>query len=473
MKLISKTILALVFIAASAVGVRAFSLLGPLEAWQVERIGHDLAGDIGGVKDLGEGYRWNTPTLTYAFDQSFVNYFGSNGMAAVDRAIELLNNLPPASTIRDDGTHLLVNGQRVPFDTRFRNFELQTLGLWDVKSLALSLLLEEMGLAMPERWVWTLRGRSTFGNPPITNYVVFKQNFDPITLQPSSVVNGTVYTYEIFEFQNPDIADAIEFPLDPLAFGFTSVAGFNLFSGEFYAGLTHDDVGGLKFLYNTNNLAVEGLLPTVTGGQPATGSSPWAPFLGTTNFFFIGTNFFFNTNIFGTNNLIITGLRPGVNKVRFQKVAFDSIVGQNFTTITNKYTDTTISNARPVIQPVQRTIPTPDVLFLVEDLGLVQGAPVFSSRTSTDSWINNDAINGNSALGGPGVIAPPVQITFTSLFPVFLNQNPGFADEFSASPVGVWATFDETVDEPILYPAYGNLTLDDLRDIVLGSGGGN
>ena len=64
-----------------------FSLLGPLPShptaaptapadWQVGAIGYDLTGDIGGPMNLGEEYRWNTPHVTYAFDQSFLIYFG-------------------------------------------------------------------------------------------------------------------------------------------------------------------------------------------------------------------------------------------------------------------------------------------------------------------------------------------------------------------------------------------------------------
>jgi hypothetical protein len=465
------------FWAPTGVGM-AFSLLGPsgeqgnaAKDWQVERIGYNLTGDIGGPMQLIEAYRWTVPTITYAFDSAFINYFGTNGMAAIDRAMLFFNGVTSngVNRITHDGTQLIVDGRRVPFDTRFRNFELQTLGLRDLKSHAMSLVIEELGLAESERWIWALAGRGTFGDPAITNYAVTKLSYDPITRQPTSVINGVLYTYSIFEFRNPDIADAIEFSLDPLAFSFTSVAGRFLLPGEFYAGLTHDDVGGLKWLYDTNNLTVESLLPTVTGGQPVSGTtSPWAPFLGTTNVFLIGTNFLFTTNIFGTNNLRITELRPGVNTLRFQKVAFDSLLGQNFTPITNRFTDTSISNSLPVIQPVQRRIATPDIIFTVEDLGVDgDGFPFFSSRTGTGNWINNDLINGSSTLGGPGVIRPPIQITFTSLFPVFLNQNPGFADEFSASPIGIWATFDETVDEPIIYPIRDDLTLDDLRDFVL------
>ena len=41
------------------------------------------------VNNIGEEYRWNTPLLTYAYDESFINYFGENGILAIEDAIEL------------------------------------------------------------------------------------------------------------------------------------------------------------------------------------------------------------------------------------------------------------------------------------------------------------------------------------------------------------------------------------------------
>ena len=499
MKLLSKSTIIVAAVVASAATAYAFSLLGPSSAegnaakdWQVREIGYDLAGDIGGPMTLGEAYRWNIPIVNYAFDQSFINYFGSNGMAAVDRAFAILNGLPPASLITNDGTSLFINGQRIPTDTKRVNFEAQALGLLDVKSFALSLLLEELGLALPERFVFTLRGRNvrTVNNVTFTNYLTIKLNYDPITLQPSSFVNDTLYSYEIVDpirAIGGDYASAIEFPVDPLQFAYTSVAsgignndldsplgfvGSGLFSGEFYTGLTHDDVGALRFLLSTNNLANETLLPDVVGGRPTTtGGSPWAPFLGLTNFFFVGTNFFFNTNIFGTNNLIVQGLRPGVNKIQFRKVAYDSLVGSTFVTVTNQYTDTVISNSQPVIQPVERALNQPDILFLARDIGLANGVvPWLIERTTTASWINNDAINGNANQGGPGVIPPRVDITFTDILPYFFNSTP---PPFLGEPFGsiFWGSFDGTTNAPVIFPAYGNLTVPDLRDLALGRGG--
>ena len=43
------------------------------------------------------------------------------------------------------------------------NFRAAALGLWDLRSTALSLMLEEMGLACPSRWVFCLRQRGQPG----------------------------------------------------------------------------------------------------------------------------------------------------------------------------------------------------------------------------------------------------------------------------------------------------------------------
>ena len=77
----------------------AFSLLGPYADWMDVQKGYQLAGDIGGPMNIGEGYRWNLPVVTYGFDRSFLDYFGSNGVAAVEGAIGILNALPPASSV--------------------------------------------------------------------------------------------------------------------------------------------------------------------------------------------------------------------------------------------------------------------------------------------------------------------------------------------------------------------------------------
>lgn len=238
----------------------AYVFLGPFEPWQTPEIAHNLGGDLGGPHNLGEEFRRNTPVLYYTFDQNFLDFFGSNGVAAVEEAFAIMNSLTNVD-------HYSEGLYEWPLESLSYNFKAQALNLRDLKSAALGLLLEQMGLGEPERYVWTLHDRQVGpgGCPADVSYLVAKRNFEPAftaldDLQPTSYVNGTLYSYFIFEIctGGPPLADAIEFPVDPLANVFTAAAGFvNLPVGGYYHGLTRDDVGGIRYLYRTNNMNVE------------------------------------------------------------------------------------------------------------------------------------------------------------------------------------------------------------------------
>jgi len=235
-----------------------------------------------GPKNIGEEYRRNTPVIYYSFDQQFIDFFGTSGMAAIDRAFEVYNGLTNVSAYSASMSELPLEAQRI-------NYRAQALFLLDVKSSTMALIAEQLGLAEPERYVWALHSRWHVGTVPCPvgqNYTVIQRNFDPVIsspdqLQPSSYVNGTLYSYTIIEFCNPPPAtiapleaDAAEFSVDPLASTFTSIAsGFGeapfllggtawtvlggLLEGGYYTGLTRDDVGGLRYLLRTNNMNFE------------------------------------------------------------------------------------------------------------------------------------------------------------------------------------------------------------------------
>lgn len=272
----SAWLLALVAGFPSAYG---FSLLGPInEAYQVREVGYNVPGDIGAPKNLGEEYRWNTPVLYYAFDQNFLDYFGSNGVYAVEQAIAVFNGLSNMTSYSADLSEF-------PLESSRKNFKAETLFLLDLKSETMSALIEELGLAEPDRYTWTLHNR--FNPPgascPVFIYAVIKRNFDPVTWEPSSYVNGTLYTYNILELcPTPNRADATEVRVDPTQPGFTAVAslgniipfldgaeldegftarGIGIRYGSFYNGLTRDDVGGLRYLLRTNNMNFESVAP--------------------------------------------------------------------------------------------------------------------------------------------------------------------------------------------------------------------
>lgn len=434
----------------------AFSLLGPYEAYQTTELGYDPLGwDIGGPMNLGEEYRWNIKTITYGFDESFLNYFGQRGMDEINKAIAILNNLPAFSAMSS-------NLSEFPNDTTRANYRASALGLLDLKSITLSYLLEEMGLASPERYVWTLRDRRAISGTPYFQYTVIKRNFDPVTFAPSSYVNGVLYTYAVLTIETTagPFYDAVEIQVDPLAFGFTAVVSCvdgavtqinSLELGNFFVGLTREDVGGLRYLYRPTNYNIEDLVPGTTG-RGAGGGAPWAPPGGS-----------------GSNDVVTVALRPGVNHITFQQGQYDSLFG-SFITLTNQYQDTYITNGASVTQTTERILTQPDILFSAADLGLSSGGtPISAVRTEAapSAWVNNDALNGQTTLAGPGVIGPQIDISFNKIGPWYINTEPFYLDEFHVRLIGwVWGSFDGTTNAPVVYPI--GSSIEDLERQVLG-----
>src|SRR5215831_15587815 len=163
-----------------AVGIQAslgFSLFGPInEAYQVPTIGYNLPGDIGAPKNLGEEYRRNTPVIYYAADANFWDYFGTNGVSAADEAFSVFNNLTNVSKYSRELTEF-------PLNTTRNNGLASALFLVDLKSITMNLLAEQMGLAEPVRYVWTLHDRflPPGGTCPFNEeYLIIKRNFDPV-----------------------------------------------------------------------------------------------------------------------------------------------------------------------------------------------------------------------------------------------------------------------------------------------------
>lgn len=125
----------------------------------------------------------------------------------------------------------------------------------------------------------------------------------------------------------------------------------------------------------------------------------------------------------------------------------------------------------------------PDIVFTAEDVGLVDGyVPALLSRSDTSNWQNNDAINGQDAdlTGGPGVIEGPVFIRFSDQLPFLINSTSFFVGGTVPGSLGtqdsalfgnlVWGSFDGTTAEPVIYPQFGAVTLQYLRQFVVGGG---
>lgn len=427
-------ILGVCWLAWQGTRVEAFALLGPYETWMQPTNGFGLPtaflsltvpGNVGGPMCISNGYRWNVPVVTYGFDQSFLNFFGTNGVAAVEGAIQVLNELPPASSV------VLTNYSD---DTHLVNALAQAQSLYDLKSVTLSLLLEQLGLASPAHSVYVLRAWNplfaTYGassenwdDEIIPQYIVMR-NYDPITLSPSQSVNGVLYAGQVWSgfTLNLDLAEVLMIPENPpTAPGtITAVADNRLNAGDFYTGLTADDVAGLSYLFSTNNVNFETLLAGVSG---------------------VGTN---------ANSLVNGAWRPGIDKITF----VPHPAGTNpweFLPMTNQYTDTYITNGGVMQQQVQRVINQPDFLFCAGDAGKEYPVVLPFARTGTSNWINNATLNGSSSGAGPGVIQPPVRITFDKLGEFLETYGSGLQETNYDGSI-FWGTYDGSTNPPVIYP---------------------
>lgn len=424
--------LAATILLASTVESHAFALLGPFAPWMQATNGVIQSGDIGGPMDIGSGYRWNVPVVTYGFDKSFLDYFGTNGVAAVQSAIQIINDLPPASSLVPTN---------FPFDTQSFNYTAQAQALYDLKSQTLVLLLEHLGLAQPSRNIFVMKQWTSAFSPAnypslyfistnaflsqslwpdwfIPNFIAMR-NFDPQTLTASQYVNDSLYTAYV---QKPGGIAIV--PVDPYADSYSAVAdignSYNLNSGEFFTGLTYDDVGGLAYLLSTNNVNYETLLPNIIG---------------------IGAN---------SNSFVNGAWRPGMDKITFIPQPVDLPSGALLPT-TNYFTDNYLTNGVLHHQQMARTISKPDFLFSAGDVTLDVPALPFFARTGTTNWLNNAAANGNTNGEGPGVIQPQVQIVFNKLGQQFSSFGSYFTgQDYDQSQF--WASFDNSTNEPIIYP---------------------
>jgi hypothetical protein len=282
----------IILLVAGVPAARGFSLLDPViggNTWQVATIDYmdntRQFSDFGGPGAIGEGYRRNTPVMYYTYDANFLTFFGTGGAAEGDKAFAMWNaaftNNPTGITSGLDGYSSDLS--EFPFYSQSINYWAQTLRLTDLKSVIFGTLVEQMGLADPVRYVWTLRSRTAGANCPLTTtYLVIQRNIDTVSLpaeqaQYSSYINNVLYTYSIFENcagANP-LAGTTPIPADPTALIYAPVASMPstfLDDGYFYTGFTRDDVAGLRYLYSSNNIATEdaalGAQLWVTNTQP-------------------------------------------------------------------------------------------------------------------------------------------------------------------------------------------------------------
>ena len=271
-----------------APSIWAFSLGGPIgnggDSWQTATIGYNLPGDENAPKNIGEGYRYNTPTVYYAYDANFVDYFSTYGEGALQSAFDTLNS---AFTNNATGMTNGLDGYspgltEFPFVSTHFNYEAQALQMYDLKSVTLEIMMEQLGLTDPIRFNWTLHTRYLVPGtscPGGEEYLVIQRNFDTggypipgstsVNSLYSPYVDGTLYSYSIFEdcgigglpydaITDPVLVDpAAQANLPLAALDYAPVLQF----GAYATGLTRDDAMGLRYLLSTNLINEESIAP--------------------------------------------------------------------------------------------------------------------------------------------------------------------------------------------------------------------
>ena len=234
-----RTVWAVGLLLAGAAGAHAFTLANGTNRMD--------------VNNLGEEYRWNSPIITYTYDESFLNYFGSNGVVAVEKAMDILNAIPPASTIKTNYPPANATENNLwNYPVRPDRFHPRAYNdrILDIKSYALAELFGFMGLGNPEDSAFQLE----FG-------AVTLRNWDPISYGPSKYVNGTLLSWTVLGGTN-----AQPFPID-VTKPIITLAGTadhrvpRLDEGKYLVAPTRDDIGGYRYLYRKDNFNVEGLPP--------------------------------------------------------------------------------------------------------------------------------------------------------------------------------------------------------------------
>jgi hypothetical protein len=455
--------LCLLLALAAAQRASAFTVWGPLEVWQTADLDYGvryyyinvqlLSGlgttENGGPKELGFGSRLTTPIVTYAFDSTFLDYFGAQGVAAVDSAMKVLNGLPAASSA--NLANFITDGNE-PI-----NYTAQALDMLDIKSTVLWLMLEHMGL-LGETHVFDLVQRALITGSALPcdyEYSVINRNYDPITYDPSFYVNGRQYWY-IDQDLCPvgiNVGDAVEYPLDSTTPSYTAVAtpeGLQL--GGYYLNLTRDDMGGLRYIYKKNNYVFQAM-DSNTVSLPF--NSSWEE-VGVSN------------AITGISNF--AGVLGGVEKVTFVKVAYNSLLGTNFAPINFNYSIPFVTNFTLGKLQVTRTITAPDILFTAANLINSEALFNYTSLLRTNAFIASGYVSPGGGVV-PGTISAPLLIVLNNVGPLYLNINPNLLSslDYYEQPVFNWGTFDGSTNPPTLYPT-GSSLAELEQQVVTGAG---
>ncbi len=290
----------------STLRTSGFVLIGPmpLDRQAIGGINLNYVDDLGGPKAAKEFFRWNIPHLTYAFDASFITYFGLEGREAVREAFTVVNDFfdnKDYQGVTALNLSATSHGYAGNFNTQWENQTAKNSQIVDLKSLTLGMVVNQLGLGNPHRYMYGIHDIATNQAGTQLNFNVRLRNYDPITYRATDVINNVKYSYRLIHDAPPSagvttlptFADMEEFVSSSQDNAWTSVAAitdsfygntaiywtdmpskfgfgayyhrFNAMGGKYEPrhALTYDDAGGLKYLYRKNNYVYENLDPTV------------------------------------------------------------------------------------------------------------------------------------------------------------------------------------------------------------------
>ena len=186
----------------------------------------------------------------------------------------------------------------------------------------------------------------------------------------------------------------------------------------------------------------------------------------------------------------------GVEKIRFIRRDYDSLVNQFWDPVTNDYTLLELTNSTLIPRHMQRVVPKPDFLFTVADLAFNLGftySNTVDNATETLSLaatvtgglgmfdvirtINYNPSPGQGNTAGPGTIVSPqvlpTLMIYNKVGPLYANDNLTlttngfFLGEQTQYPFLnlSWGSFDGSTNPPVVYP---NGTINDLEKLLTG-----
>jgi hypothetical protein len=454
-----KPLIALASVMALAQQICAFTLwTSPMFPWQTAALCYGtrywysaytyitnngaplLPGNVG-YTELGgpsptiyQGSRMNVGVTTYAYDSSFILYYGKEGMKAVDAAFAILNNLPSASSA-NLSKFITLGNQQV-------NYSARALSMLDLKSTVLQLMIEHMGL-LGETHVWDMYAQQaiTGGAACQSAYIVVNDNFDAATWSPSTYVNGISYGYQILDGCSQGLAftDAMEEVYDTPGMPVWSAVATQeaLQTGGYYLNITRDDMGGLRYLYCPTNFRYETMFTDVyPSGQQTVVTSPWNPISGT------------NTTATNTTNTLPT-LVGGVDKITFVKWANYNPLATNLYTNVLSYPITYISNYTIQKTILWRSNTVPDIIISATNLLTTTGTEIEDTPFQrTYAWIASPQPN------FPSVMSPTMTLVINDVGPLAVNEGPNFVqgDTLFITPFFQFGSFDGSTNPPIVFP---------------------